>query len=188
MSKLIVFNNISLDGYFTDQNGDMSWAHKSDPEWNEFAASNASGGDGVLVFGRVTYEMMAGFWPTKQAAEMFPEVAAGMNKLPKIVFSRTMKEATWNNTRLINGNITEEMRKLKSDPGGADMAIMGSGTIVSQFTHEGLIDEYQIATHPIIIGEGRTLFEGVQVKVPLKRTKTRKFENGCVFVCYERAG
>jgi len=78
MPRLIVFNNISLDGYFTDPNGDMSWAHKSDPEWNEFAASNAGGG-GVLVFGRVTYEMMASFWPTKQASEMFPEVAAGMN-------------------------------------------------------------------------------------------------------------
>jgi len=80
------------------------------------------------------------------------------------------------------------MRKLKSAPRGADMAIMGSGTIVSQFTQEGLIDEYQIATHPIIIGKGRTLFEGVQQKVPLKRTKTRTFENGCVFVCYERVG
>ena len=128
---------------FTDLNGDMSWAHKSDPEWNEFTASNASGG-GVLVFGRVTYEMMAGFWPTKQATEMFPEVAAGMNNLPKIVFSRTMKEATWKNTRLINNNITDEMRKLKSAPGDADMVIMGSGTIVSQFTQEGLIDEYHI--------------------------------------------
>jgi len=187
MPRLIVFNNISLDGYFTDPNGDMSWAHKSDPEWNEFAASNAGGG-GVLVFGRVTYEMMAGFWPTKQASDMFPEVAAGMNKLPKIVFSRTLKEATWNNTKLINDNIAEEVRKLKSAPRGADMAIMGSGTIVSQFTQEGLIDEYQIATHPIIIGKGRTLFEGVQQKVPLKRTKTRTFENGCVFVCYERVG
>ena len=187
MPRLIVFNNISLDGYFSDPNGDMSWAHKSDPEWNEFAASNAGGG-GVLVFGRVTYEMMASFWPTKQASEMFPEVAAGMNKLPKIVFSRTLKEATWNNTKLINDNIAEEVRKLKSAPRGADMAIMGSGTIVSQFTQEGLIDEYQIATHPIIIGKGRTLFEGVQEKVPLKRTKTRTFENGCVFVCYERVG
>jgi dihydrofolate reductase len=187
MPKLIVFNNISLDGYFTDPNGDMSWAHKNDPEWNEFTASNASGG-GVLVFGRVTYELMAGFWPTKQAAEMFPEVAAGMNNLPKVVFSRTMKEATWNNTSQINDNITEEMRKLKSAPGDADMVIMGSGTIVSQFTQEGLIDEYHIMTHPIIIGKGRTMFEGVQEKLPLRRTKTLTFENGCMFSCYERVG
>ena len=186
MPKLIVFNNISLDGYFTDAEGLLHWAHKSDPEWNEFTASNAGGG-GVLVFGRVTYEMMADFWPTKQATEMFPEVAAEMNNLPKIVFSRTMKEATWNNTRLINDNITEEMRKLKSAPGDADMVIMGSGTIVSQFTQEGLIDEYHIVSHPIIIGKGRTMFEGGQEKVPLKRTKSRTFENGCVFFSYERA-
>jgi len=184
MRKLIVFNNISLDGYFTDAEGLLHWAHKSDPEWNEFTASNASGG-GVLVFGRKTYDLMAGFWPTAQATEMFPEVAEGMNNLPKVVFSRSMKEASWQNTRLIKDNIVEEMRKLKSEPGN-DMVIMGSGTIVSLFTQEGLIDEYHIVTHPIIIGKGRTMFEGVKEKVPLKRTKTRTFENGCVFVCYER--
>jgi dihydrofolate reductase len=186
MRKLIVFNNITLDGYFTGANGDMSWGHKDDPEWNEFTASNASGG-GVLVFGRVTYEMMASFWPTKQASEMFPKVAEAMNNLPKIVFSRTMKESTWNNTRLIKNNIAEEMRKLKSAPGD-DMVIMGSGTIVSQFTQEGLIDEYHIVTHPLILGEGRTMFEGVKEKVLLKRTKSKTFENGCVFICYERVG
>jgi len=185
MRKLIVFNNISLDGYFTDAEGLLHWAHKSDPEWNEFTASNASGG-GVLVFGRKTYDLMAGFWPTAQATEMFPEVAEGMNNLPKVVFSRSMKEASGQNIRLIKDNIVEEMRKLKSEPAN-DMVIMGSGTIVSQFTQEGLIDEYHIVTHPIIIGKGRTMFEGVKEKVPLKRTKTRTFENGCVFVCYERA-
>ena len=185
MRKLIVFNNISLDGYFTDAEGLLHWAHKSDPEWNEFTASNASG-DGVLVFGRKTYDLMAGFWPTAQATEMFPEVAEGMNNLPKVVFSRSMKEAAWQNTRLIKDKIVEEMRRLKSEPGN-DMVIMGSGTLVSQFTQEGLIDEYHIVTHPIIIGKGRTMFEGVKEQVPLKRTKTRTFENGCVFVCYERA-
>ena len=78
MRKLLVFNSITADGYFTDQNGDMSWAHRaSDPEWDEFVAGNAQSG-GELLFGRVTYEMMASFWPTPAAAKSFPEVAEGM--------------------------------------------------------------------------------------------------------------
>lgn len=185
MRRLIVFNNVTLDGYFTDANGDMSWAHKNDAEWNEFTAENAGGG-GVLVFGRKTYDLMASFWPTAQAMQMMPEVAKGMNNLPKIVFSRTMKEATWNNTRLIKDNIAEEVRKLKNESGDG-MVIMGSGTIVSQLSQERLIDEYQFVINPLVLGSGRTMFEGVKDKLALKRTNIRTFENGNVFVCYQPA-
>ena len=88
MRRIMVFNNITLDGYFTDANNDMSWAHKSaDEEWNKFTSENASGG-GVLLFGRKTYDLMASFWPTKQAYDMMPQVAEGMNNLPKVVFSK----------------------------------------------------------------------------------------------------
>src|SRR4030095_1880030 len=115
MRKLIVFNSVTTDGYFTDKNNDMSWAHKqADPEWNEFVAENAKSG-GELVFGRVTYEMMKSFWPTPMAAEQFPEVAKGMNELPKVVFSRTMDKATWNNTRLIKGDLENEGRRLHEE-------------------------------------------------------------------------
>jgi len=185
MRQLSVFNNVTLDGYFTDSNGDMSWAHKNDPEWNSFTAENASGG-GVLLFGRITYEMMASFWPTKQALEMMPTVAEQMNNLPKVVFSRTMDKPSWNNTMLVKNNIVAEVRKMK-DEAGPGMVIMGSGTIVSQLTQEGLIDEYQFAVHPIILGRGRTMFEGVRDKVALRRTRSRTFDNGTVFVCYESA-
>ena len=185
MRKLIVFNNVTLDGYFTDSHSDMSWAHKSDPEWNAFTAENASGG-GVLLFGRITYDLMASFWPTKQALELMPTVAEQMNNLPKVVFSRTMDKPSWNNTRLVKNNIASEVRKMK-DEAGPGMVIMGSGTIVSQLTQEGLIDEYQIVVHPIILGSGRTMFEGVNDKVALRRTRTRTFDNGNVFVCYEPA-
>ena len=99
MARLAVFNSVTLDGYFTDDKGDMSWAHKdpNDTEWNEFVSGNASGG-GALLLGRVTYEMMAGFWPTPAAMEMMPAVAEGMNRMTKVVFSRTMKKASWANT------------------------------------------------------------------------------------------
>jgi len=98
MRRLIVFNNVTLDGYFTDMNGDMSWAHKYDPEWLAFVQENASGG-GELLFGRITYELMASYWPTPMAIKNDPKVAEGMNNLPKVVFSRTMDKASWNNTK-----------------------------------------------------------------------------------------
>ena len=185
MRKLIVFNHVSLDGYFVDVNGDMSWAKADhqDAEWNEFVAENASGG-GALVFGRITYELMASFWPTPFAIESMPVVAAGMNSMPKVVFSRTLDQASWNNTTLVKGDPAEEMRKIKQSP-GEDMAILGSGRIVSQLAQEGLIDEYQIVVNPVVLGAGRTLFDGVKEKLSLKLTKTRAFGNGNVLLCYE---
>ena len=183
MRKVHVFNNVSLDGFFTDARGDMSWAHKRDEEWNAFASSNASG-RAELLFGRVTYEQMAAFWPTAEAAAMLPTVAAGMNAMKKIVFSRTLDTVTWQNTTLVKGDLVTEVTKLKRQP-GADMVILGSGSIVSQLTEARLIDEYQIVVNPIVIGKGRTLFETVRDRLPLHLTKTRAFENGNVVHWYE---
>jgi dihydrofolate reductase len=181
----MVFNNVTLDGYFTDANNDMSWAHSAsqDPEWESFVEENASGG-GVLVFGRITYELMVSWWPTPQAKKTFPVVAERMNNLPKIVFSRTMDEASWNNTTLLKGDLAGEIQKRKSEPGD-DMVIMGSGTIVSQLTEAGLIDEYQIVVHPLVLGKGRTMFDGIKEKRRMKRTKARIFGNGSTLLCYE---
>jgi dihydrofolate reductase len=181
--KLIVFNNVSLDGYFVDANGDMSWAHKQDAEWNEFVRGNAGGG-GALVFGRVTYEMMASFWPTPQATQIMPDVAQGMNQAPKVVFSRTLDKATWNNTKLVKGDMAAEMRRMKKEP-GPGMAILGSGSIVAQLAQHGLIDEFQIVVNPIVLGRGRTMFEGIKDKLTLKHTRTRSFDNGNILLCYE---
>ena len=185
MRKLAVFNNVSLDGYFTDKNNDMSWVHQdpADSEWNEFVAGNASGG-GMLLFGRVTYDLMASFWPTPRAAKTMPEVAEGMNKLPKVVFSRTMDRAAWNNTTLVKDDLTVVVRKLKNQP-GPDMVILGSGSIVAQLAREGLIDEYQFALVPVVLGGGRTMFEGIKEKLALKLTGSRVFGNGNVFLRYE---
>jgi dihydrofolate reductase len=185
MRSLIVFNHVSLDGYFVDKKGDMRWAHKQDPEWNEFVAGNARGG-GVLLFGRVTYEMMATYWPTPMAAQNSPAVAERMNNLQKVVFSRTLDKASWNNTKLVKGDLATEVRKMKQES-GQGLVIMGSGTIVSQLAQEGLIDEFQIVVCPIVIGSGRTLFEGVKEKLNLKLTKSRTFGNGNVYTCYEPA-
>lgn len=185
MRKLVVFNHVSLDGYFTDANGDMSFAHqdKPDAEWDAFAASNASGG-GILIFGRITYELMVRFWPTPLAAEQMPVVAERMNNLPKVVFSRTLDKVSWNNTKLVKGDLAGEIRKMKQEP-GEGMAILGSGSLVAQLTPHGLIDEYQIIVNPVVLGKGRTMFDGLQEKVSLRLTKSRTFGNGNVLLCYE---
>ena len=187
MRKLIVFNHVSLDGYFVDVNGGMSWAKtdQNDGEWNAFVAENSKG-DGPLLFGRITYELMASYWPTPIADHHAPVVAERMNKLPKVVFSRTLEKASWNNTKLVKGDLASEIRKMKQEP-GEGMAILGSGTIVSQLAQEGLIDEYQVVVDPIVLGKGRTMFDGVKDKLNLKLTKSRAFGNGNVYLCYEPA-
>lgn len=185
MRKLSVFDHLSLDGYFVDRNGDMSWAKTDpgDPEWDAFVADNARGGS-ELLFGRITYELMAGFWPTPFAIETMPEVAARMNTLPKIVFSRSLTEASWSNTTLVSGDLIAETHRLKSRS-GPDMVILGSGSIVAQLARAGLIDDYQLVVNPVALGAGRTLFEDTPGILRLKRTATRAFRNGKVLLCYE---
>jgi len=185
MRRLVVFNSTSLDGYFTDANGDMSFAHRKegDAEWDAFVAGNASGG-GVLLFGRKTYELMASFWPTPAAAQMMPVVAERMNNLPKVVFSRTLDKAAWANTKLVKEDPVGAVRKMKTEP-GEDIAILGSGSIVSQLAPYGLIDEYQIVVIPVILGRGRTMFDGVEKQTRLKLIDTRRFGNGNVLLRYQ---
>jgi dihydrofolate reductase len=185
MRKLIVFNHVTLDGYFTGANGDMAWAHagNDDAEFNAFVADNASGG-GQLLLGRTTYELFSSYWPTPAAFKNAPIVAEGMNNMSKIVFSRTLDKASWRNTKLLKGDLVSEVRKLKSEPGNG-MAILGSGTIVSQLAPAGLIDEYQVVVNPIVLGKGRPLFDGIEKTLNLKLTKTRAFGNGKVYLCYQ---
>ena len=185
MRKVHVFENVSLDGFFSDAKGDMSWAHKHDEEWNAFASGNASG-DGELMFGRKTYEMMAAFWPTPEAARMLPKVAEGMNAQRKFVFSRTLDAAAWQNTTLVKGDLLTEVKKLKQQPGG-DLVILGSGSITSQLAAAGLVDSYQIVVNPIVLGKGRTLFETVTNRVNLRLTNSRSFKNGNIVAWYELA-
>ncbi|WP_375771695.1 dihydrofolate reductase family protein [Archangium gephyra] len=184
MRRLVVFNNVTLDGYFVDANGDMSWAHRGeqDAEWNDFVSGNARGG-GELLFGRKTYELMASFWPTPMAAQVQPVVAERMNSMSKVVFSRTLDKVSWSNTKLVKGDLVAEVRKMKNEP-GQGMTLMGSGSIVAQLAQAGLVDEYQFVVNPIVLGRGRTMFEGIQHKLTLKPTQTRTFGNGNVLLCY----
>jgi len=184
MRRLVVFNNITLDGFFTDANGQIAWAHKgNDKEYNDFVAENAKGGD-TLILGRKTYQELASFWPTEQAKKTMPEAAEGMNRMRKLVFSKSLNDATWSNTTLLKGDIAEEVRRVKQEAGG-DIAILGSGSIVSALAQQGLIDEYQVVVNPVVIGKGRTMFDRIRSNMDLQLTKSRVFGNGKVYLCYE---
>lgn len=187
MGKLAVFNSVSLDGYFTGPNGELDWAHRaeSDPEFDAFVEGNAQGG-GVMVFGRVTYQMMESYWPTPMASENDPVVAKQMNEMKKIVFSRTLKEVSWKNTEILHGDPAAEMRRLKQS--GDEMTILGSGSIVAQLTRARLIDEYQFVVVPVVLGAGRTMFEGVEGNLAMKLASSRSFSKGNVLLSYVPAG
>jgi len=185
MRKVNVFNSVTLDGYFSGAGGDLSWAHNAPPdaEFLDFVEENAKGG-GELLFGRVTHDLMAGYWPTPEALQANPVVAERMNGLPKVVFSRTLKSSPWSNTRVVNGDPAAEVRKMKESP-GEDMVILGSGSIVSQLTKAGLIDDYQVVMIPVVLGKGKTMFDGIPEKRALRLINSRKFGNGNVFLRYQ---
>ena len=181
MGKVSVFNFVTLNGYFKGPKGDISW-HRHGAEENAFAAEALKVGN-ILLFGRVTYELMASYWPTPIAATNDPTVAEGMNSADKIVFSRTLKKAEWSNTRLVKDNIVETIRTMKQMP-GKDMTLLGSGSIVSQFADQGLIDEYQIMVDPVVLGDGTPIFKNIRQKLDLKLTKTTTFKSGVVLLSY----
>ncbi len=184
MRRLIVFESTSLDGYFADAGGDMSFAHRPvrDAEWDAFVEGNARG-EGTLVFGRVTYDLMVRYWPTPLAAEQMPVVAERMNSARKVVFSRTLRAASWTNTTVVKDDVPATVRRMKQES-DQDLVILGSGSLVAQLAPHGLVDEYQVVVVPVALGKGRTLFEGVTQPVPLKLTRTRSFANGNVLLCY----
>ncbi len=177
---------VSLDGYFAGPNGDISW-HNVDHEFNDFAIKQTPS-FGALIFGRKTYELMASYWPTKEAIKNDPVVAGIMSAIPKIVFSRSLKHIietkVWNNIRLFKEIKPDEIKKLKNQS-GRDMAIFGSGEIVQQFVNLGLIDEFRLMINPIILGKGKLLFANLKNKLNLQLVKTRTFKNGNVLLYYK---
>jgi dihydrofolate reductase len=180
--KVSVFNFITLNGYYKGPNEDIGW-HRHEGEESQYSEEGLAQ-ENILLFGRRTYEMMVAFWPTPAAKDLFPKVAEGMNTSEKIVFSKTLKKADWNNTRVVKENIVEEIKKMKQTP-GKDMTILGSGSIVTQLAEQGFIDEYQIMVDPVALGDGTPLFQGMRHKLDLKLTSTREFKSGVVLLCYE---
>jgi dihydrofolate reductase len=182
MRRVFLFMMVTLDGFFEGPNHDIDW-HNVDEEFNEFAIQQLDDVD-TLLFGRVTYEGMASYWPTQFAKENDPVVADKMNTVPKIVFSRTLDKAEWNNSRLVKEHIAEEVSKLKQQQ-GRDLAIFGSSDLAVSLLQMGLIDELRIMVNPVVLGNGKRLFAGIDEKLNLKLLKTQTFRSGNVLLYYQ---
>jgi dihydrofolate reductase len=180
MRKLIVWNLMSLDGFFETPDKKLDWC-VIDEEF--FAmARELLGSVGAILFGRATYEHMAAYWPS--AAK--DEIADKMNGLPKIVFSRTLKKAVWNNSRLVKGDAGAEVSKLKKQS-GKDMVILGSAMLANSLLQAGLIDEYRVVLNPVLIGAGNPLFKGIRERLRLKLQNTKLLKSGVVVLYCQKA-
>ena len=185
MRRIVLMMSVSVDGFFEGPNRELDW-HLVDDElhrhFNEWAK-----GLSAFLDGRVTYELMAGFWPTAaRAPSSTPPVVefAGIwRDMPKFVYSRTLERADWNAT-VVHEVVPEQVRELKALPGG-DMAV-GGADLAATFMRLGLIDEYRLYVHPVVIGEGRRLFPPDQ-RLDLRLLETRTFGSGVVLLRYEQA-
>lgn len=188
MRKIISFTLVSVDGYFAGPNGEIDWFKTEDEENRDFSGEQSKSSS-LLIFGRTTYELMAGFWPTPEAIKQNPVVADVMNNVRKVVFSKTMKPVkdgpVWKNVTVLREINPQEIRKWK-EQGEGGIAILGSGTIVRQFANLGLIDEYGLMVTPIILGAGKYLFKDVK-RMNLDLINTRTFRNGRVLLTYKPA-
>lgn len=174
---------MTLDGYFEgSQNWDLSFHNLIwGPELEKLSIEQLQSAD-YLVFGRVTYEGMAAYW-TNAAETAEQEVAKLMNSIPKIVFSKTLKTADWNNTTIISDNASEEILKLK-EQGGKDMYVFGSANLSETFINDNLFDEYRIGIAPVILGNGRPLFKQGIASNNLSLVSTQPLTSGGVILKY----
>jgi dihydrofolate reductase len=182
MRKIFAFIMTTLDGYYEGPNQEFDfWV--VDEEFNEFSVGQLDEAD-TLVFGRVTYQGMAAYWPTPAGEEDDPRVARRMNDTPKIVVSRTLDRADWAKTQIVKD--AEELRTLKQQPGG-DMAILGSPALTGNLIQLGLVDELRVMVNPVVLGAGKSLFGTASKRIRLRLLNSRAFNSGNVLLSYQPA-
>ncbi|MEV5571290.1 dihydrofolate reductase family protein [Spirillospora sp. NPDC052269] len=178
MRKIFAFIAVSADGYHAGPNQELDW-QDFDEEFDAFSREQLAEVD-TLLFGRVTYEEMVAYWPTRQGDDGIGDT---MNGIAKIVVSRTLETADWTNTRLINTGVQDELTALKRRP-GKDIAILGSSTLTAGLLPTGLIDELRLLVNPIVLGNGRPVLKGASHRTRLELTKTRPFKSGGILLHY----
>jgi dihydrofolate reductase len=183
MRKLIMWNMVTLDGLFEGPNKwDIDWHNLVWGDELEQLSIEQSQSVGMLLFGRVTYEGMASYWTSATG-----EVADFMNSVPKLVFSRTLENAAWNNTRLVKENAVEEVAELKRQP-GKDLFVFGSADLSATFTQHGLFDEYRLGLTPVVLGTGTPLFKPSPETIRMTLLEARPLKSGCVILRYGTGG
>lgn len=193
--KIVAFDRVSADGYFSAEDGGLNWA-MPDPELDKAAVDRTPGGNTIL-FGRRTYDMFEKFWPhalddsptspdPHAAGRRTPEMramAVWINDAQKLVFSKTRRDVTWKNSKLLHELDVQNIEALKRQP-GKDMMIFGSGSVVSQLTERSLIDEYDYVVSPVLLGKGRSLIDGVTKSVSLELLEVKQTKAGNVLLRY----
>lgn len=175
---------VSLDGYFEGIDHDISW-HNVDEEFNEFAIEQTDN-VGTLLFGHRTYDLMAGYWPQEETKKEDPIVARQMNETPKVVVSKQGFTAEWQNTTVVSGDVVDQLRALKRQP-GKDIGLYGSNELCVSLMKEGLVDEFRIMVNPVALGKGKALFTGLDTPVSLKLVRSHDFTSGNVLLVYQPA-
>src|ERR1041385_1043410 len=197
MRTLTAFNRVTADGYFSAPDGNLDWA-VPDEEVEKGAVDAMPGGD-TIVFGRRTYDSFESFWPhalrdptnapdphmPQRVSPAMREMAVWINDATKVVFSRTRKEVTWKNSRLLHELDPREIERMKREP-GKGMIIFGSGSIVSELTKHGLIDEYHFVVNPVLLGSGKQLITGITNRTKLELLEAKPYRSGNVKLRYAR--
>jgi dihydrofolate reductase len=189
MGKLVVTEFISLDGIIEDpggsegsEHGGWSFRHPA-PGGEQFKGDELRDSD-VQLLGRVTYEGFAAAWPAMEEAT--GDYGKKMNAMPKVVVSTTLTEPTWNNTTIISGNVADEVARLKAQYDG-DILVQGSATLVQTLAEHGLVDEYRLMVHPVVLGTGKRLFSGSAAGTDLQLAESRKVGPDVLLLVYRPA-
>jgi dihydrofolate reductase len=183
MRKLIMWNMVTLDGFFEGpEKWELDWHNDVwGEELERFSIEQLKSAD-LLLFGRVTYEGMANYWASAQG-----EVADLMNGISKVVFSRTLEKAEWNNTQVIGTDAEGQVARLKQQP-GKDILIFGSADLSSTLMQNNLIDEYRLGMNPIVLGGGGPLFKPSPHRMRMRLLEARPLKAGCVILRYQPVG
>ncbi|MGH8776096.1 MAG: dihydrofolate reductase family protein [Jiangellaceae bacterium] len=189
MRKLIVTMWTTLDGFIADASGEMDWL-LADDQLADYEIAVVSNAD-TLLLGRKTYQDFVGYWPNVPSNPDAPEwertYAAKINALKKVVLSTTLDRAEWDESEIRRDIDRDEIKALKNEP-GKDILIYGSASVVQQLTNLGLIDEYQLVVHPVLLGSGRRLFDDIKQRVAVKLVESEPFSSGALLLTYQLAG
>jgi dihydrofolate reductase len=195
--RVVVAEFVTLDGYMIGPDEDISWVSEGfDPQMAEDVAVDISTTYDLFVFGRVTYDIFVPYWPhavpydegdalNPSEGKEDPRIIRALNELPKVVFSTTLAEADWANTRVVAGGVEDEIRRLKKEPGRA-IGIQGSASVVHALARADLVDEYHLYQHPVLLGDGKLLFPAGHGRQNLDLTRLTRYDNGVVALTYER--
>jgi dihydrofolate reductase len=181
MRTMASFIFISLDGFYEGPNGELDWPNV-DAEFNGFVIRQLDEAD-ILGFGRATYEHMAAYWPTEQAMVNDPAITSRMNDKEKLVFSTTLTDASWSGTTVVGGDARERVPEIKA-ASGQELLVIGSAHLTANLAQAGLLDELRIMIFPIVLGQGRSLFEDLKQRVPLTLLRVKEFDSGNLLLTY----